>query len=199
MLAERARALERRMDAMEALNEVGSLVGAKRFDEALQLLDRKDAAIAREPRLLRLRALALLGLRRFDEADEAAAQIPGSSGTDMQEFVAQYPALAFRQRLAVALGMLREGKRGEADGILRTAVAPDDKGAGELAYCRAFASALEGFELKRKGEHDASRKCFLAGMSGIAPYLGGSASGDRAHIAELFDRMEKEADSYVRR
>jgi tetratricopeptide (TPR) repeat protein len=195
VLVERVKALNRRMETVDTLNRAGTLLSERKFAAAIQLLDGKADSISSEPRLLRIKALALLGLRRFDDADSVVEQIGNSGSAEVQEFAAQYPALAFRQRLAVALELLRQAKPGEADETLRGAVPITEKDAHELAYCRAFSGALQGYELRRKGQPEEARKRFLAAMDLIEPLMQDSA--DTLHVTELYDRMEKEVDRYA--
>jgi hypothetical protein len=183
------------METVDTLNRAGTLLSERKFAAAIQLLDGKADSISSEPRLLRIKALALLGLRRFDDADSVVEQIGNSGSAEVQEFAAQYPALAFRQRLAVALELLRQAKPGEADETLRGAVPITEKDAHELAYCRAFSGALQGYELRRKGQPEEARKRFLAAMDLIEPLMQDSA--DTLHVTELYDRMEKEVDRYA--
>ena len=197
VLAERTRSLKRRIAAAQILNRAGTLLSAKDFAGALSLLDAESETTAAEPRLMRIRALALLGLRRFDEADLTVEQIGRGGGTEVRDFVDMYPSLALRQRLALAQELLREGKADEADGLLRNAVAGDRKDQADLAYCRAFAGALQGYELRRSGQAAAARNRFLSALRMIAPHRDSKGANER-HIAELYDRLEKEIE-YVGR
>src|SRR6185295_16349443 len=158
-------------------------------------------AIAAEPRLLRLRVLALLGPDRFDAADTLVAQAAyGGSGSsemsEVNEFLRDYPTLAFRQRLAVAHRLLREAKPEEATSVLRGASPLDPRNAAELAYCRAFAAALEGYRLRRQGRDAAARASLLAALEQIEPHLGQAEKNDQKHITELYNRIESEVESH---
>lgn len=197
LIVSKAKELQRRIAAMETLNQAGTLLSQKKFTEVLTLIDAKDESIRGEPRLLRLRALALLGLLRFEEADETAEQLLHNGRAEMAEFAAQYPALAFRKRLATAIEYLRDGKRAEAEAILQGAVPVDDNGVDDLGYCSAFIAALEGFELSKQGNRTAAQQRFMKAMELISPQLHRSVSGDSRHVSELYDRIEREVDPYA--
>src|SRR6185295_1718626 len=200
-LADRAKTLKRQLAAGEALSSAARLLRERRFDEMLALLDGLESAIAAEPRLLRLRVLALLGADRFDAADTLVAQAAyGGSGSsemsEVNEFLRDYPTLAFRQRLAVAHRLLREAKPEEATSVLRGASPLDPRNAAELAYCRAFAAALEGYRLRRQGRDAAARASLLAALEQIEPHLGQAEKNDQKHITELYNRIESEVESH---
>jgi hypothetical protein len=196
-LVERTRTLKRQIAGVEALNHAGRLVRGRRFDEVLAYLDQLDLAIATEPRLLRIRVLALLGLRRFDNADTVIEQIGEGGSAEVREFVQQYPALSFRQRIAAAQQFLRDLKPQEAESVLRGARPINPKDRADLAYCKAFASALDGYDLRRKGRDTEARLRFLAALGLIEPHLNGTTGDAGRHIVELSDRLEKEIESYA--
>jgi tetratricopeptide (TPR) repeat protein len=198
-LAERTRTLKRQIAAVEALNHAAQLVRERRFDEVLAYLDKLDLAIASEPRLLRLRVLALLALRRFDDADAVIEQIGEGGSVEVREFVEQYPALSFRQRIAAAQQFLRDLKPQEAESVLRSATAANPKDQADLAYCKAFASALDGYDLRRKGRDTEARPRFLAALGFIEPHVDGRNGDAGRHIVELYDRLEKEIESHAGR
>lgn len=198
-LAERTRTLKRQIVAVEALNHAGRLVQERRFDEVLAYLDQLESAIAAEPRMLRLRVLALLGLRRFDNADTVIEQIGEGGSAEVREFVKQYPALSFRQRISAAQQFLRDLKPRESESVLRGATPINPKDQADLAYCKAFASALDGYDLRRKGQNTEAHLRFLAALRLIEPHLNGTTGDAGRHIVELSERLEKEIESYAGR
>ncbi len=193
VLVERAKALKLRIGLAELLSRAGALLAEKKFAATLALLDGGNAA-GSEPRLLRIRALAMLGERRFEEADRAVEEIGDRGGSEVREFVEMYPSLALRQKLRMAQEWLREGKGDDADRALRDAVASAPKDQAELAYCRAFALTLQAYELRKSGQSKAAKDRFLAALAVIEPHLGTSQGEDHRHLSELYDRLESEVE-----
>ena len=199
LLVDRAHRLNDRLEAAGILSRAGALLRGKRFDAALAALESTDLAIASEPRLQRMRALALLGLQRFREADEIVmtlSEVQATAGTDIEQFVRSYPELVFRQKLAAALDHLRADRASAAAQILDVSIPANEQQTAELAYCQAFRHALEGFERKRKGALADARARFLQGMRLLEPLLPSGVLGSGAHVTELYDRMEKELDTH---
>ncbi len=194
ILAERARTLLHRIFIADTLNHAGSLLNGRQFAATLEFLDK--VSVASESRLMRIRALALLGLRRFGDADRVVAEIADAAVTDVREFVSQYPTLVLRQRLAAAQELLRQGNASEATAALDGAVPVGPKAESDIAHCRAFALAIEGYERRRSGSRQEARACFLAALRLIEPHLSIQAQADQRHLSELYDRLEKEVESH---
>ena len=191
---ERAHALRRQLASLTALKEAGHLLNERRFEATLALLDGLDPAIASEPRLRRLKLLALLGAQRFQEADAAFAHFGATDNAELQAFLEGYPARAFRQRIAFAQQKLRESKAGEVLEALRDLAAPGPKEEAELAYCRAFATTLEAYAARKGGDRAGALARFERALSILDPHVrGGDAP---AYVAELFERLDMEADRH---
>lgn len=190
-LAGRVRALQRQIAAVKALKQAGELLRAQRFADTIGYLDSLGTAQESEPRLLRIRALALLRLERFDEADEAAALIGEGGPEEVRAFAAQYPEIAFQQRMSAIRRLLKSARLDEAKALLAGAEPVSETGSADLAYCRAFATALEGYDLRKTGAKREARTHFLAALELIEPILN-CPSWDTKPATELYDRLEKE-------
>ena len=194
-IIERAEALRHQIAAAAALERIGAVLAERRFEDTLTSIAGLQPALIGEPRVERLRIIALLGLHRFGEADRAAAALEGLLSADMREFAASYPALAFRQRLAVAEDMLRAGKGEETLAFLDGLEAPDPQRAAELAYCRAFALALQGYAVRKRGSTREACRLFEQALTLIDPWV--RVPGASPQLAELFERLDSEVDQHV--
>lgn len=195
-LCDRLRTLKHRLAVIEALNAAGQLLTGRRFEEVLAMIGRLDHAVAGEPRFLRLRVLALLGLCRFDEADLLMADADASGG--LRDFVSGYPSLAFRQRLTAAHRLLQDANAEDAAALLDGATPTNDREAADLAYCRAFTMAMRARQLRRLRQDEGARPLVLQAMDLLEPHLRGADAGERSHMVELYDRLEKESETYGR-
>jgi hypothetical protein len=106
--------------------------------------------------------------------------------------------LVFRQRLAIAHRYLREAQVDEATKVLKNAVATNDKQAADLAYCRAFALVMYGYQLRRQNRDAKVREQFLQAMNLLEGHLNNVAGNNQSHITELYDKLEKELEAYGR-
>jgi hypothetical protein len=195
-LVDRTRVLKRQIAASQALVKAGQLLGERQFEATLHYLNDLNAPLSLEPRFLRIRVLALFGLDRFDEADALIAQSGSGSSPEIREFIANYPSLAFRQRIAGAHRLLRDAKPQEALAILHGAAPTSDKDSSDLAYCRAFALSLEGYQLRRQTRTAEARSRFSAALAAIEPVMrSNKKNGHQQHIADLYERIEKEVES----
>jgi hypothetical protein len=194
-VVDRAVALRRQLATAAALDRAGELLAGHRFDETLAGIDALDPAIAAEPRVRRLRILALLGAHRFREADEAVAGFGEVNSADVRQFLANYPSFAFRQRIALAHRLLREGKAADALAVLQDLAAPGPAEEPELAYCQAFAATLEAYDRRRRGDREGARRRFEDALMLLEPHVRQPATPP--HLAELYERLEMEADQHV--
>jgi hypothetical protein len=197
-LCERIRTLQRQSLVADSLNAAGRLLTDRRFEAVIEMLDHLDSTIAREPRLMRLRVLALLGLCRFDEADAAVKEMSADAGSELRDFIADYPSLAFRQRLAAAHRFLHEAKIDDSSAVLDGAAPSTAKEAADLAYCRAFGLALGAYQLRQQRRGEEARARFLQAIDLIEPHLNDARIGGQLYIAELYDRLEKDLEAYAR-
>jgi predicted Zn-dependent protease len=197
-LCERIRPLKRQVSVTDSLNTAGRLLTDRRFEDVFEMLEQLDKTIVREPRFVRIRVLALLGLNRFDESDELVKELGDETGSELRDFIESYPALVFRQRLAVAHRFLREAKVDEAAGVLKSAAPTTAREASDLAYCRAFGWALSAYQLRQQRREDEARASFLQAIDLIEPHLNDARANEQPHLVELYDRLEKDLEAYDR-
>jgi tetratricopeptide (TPR) repeat protein len=191
MLENKIAALGEQEATASALVASGELLRQGRHQEALEALD--GPALEREPRAQRQRAMLLLVLERFDEAEaiaEQLARVPTSA-----EFVASFPRQAFRQRMVAAARLIRAGSEDKASRILDGAAAKTPEEVVELAYCRAFCRAMGGYRLRRQGQQADARRAFLATLAELERNLGAARAAGHAQFLELLTKLEAEVGS----
>jgi tetratricopeptide (TPR) repeat protein len=193
-LCERIRTLKHQFAVTEALNATGRLLTERRFEEVLATIERLELPVAGEPRFLRLRVLALLGMGQFDEADRLMADADAATG--LRDFVSGYPSLVFRQRLTTAHRFLQDADVDGAEAVLKGATTTSDKEAADLAYCRAFALTMRSRQLRRQRRDAEASPLVLQALDLLEPHLRGADAGERSHMVELYDRLEKESEAY---
>jgi tetratricopeptide (TPR) repeat protein len=187
--------LKRQLIITDALNTAGRLLTERRFDSVLAMLDQPDQDFESEPRFIRLHVLALLGLNRFDEADQVVNQAATAATQELRDFFSGYPALVFRQRLTLAHRFLQDAKVEDATEVLAGAHPTNGHEEAGLAYCRAFGLALEAHQCRRAQSHTEARANFLHAMTLLEAHLS-EASNGLPHVIELYERLEKELESY---
>jgi hypothetical protein len=173
-----------------ALVQSGELLKQGRFDAALAILDNGDAALGREPRVQRQRALLLLKLERFEEADAVADALGQARTPGTAEFLATYPALAFRQRLAVAVRLIRAGSDDQAARLLAGARAKTADETLELGYCRAFCGTMAGYRYRRQGQKAPARQAFEEALREVERHLAAARAAGHARLLELYATLE---------
>jgi tetratricopeptide (TPR) repeat protein len=197
-LGERLQTLKRQIALTDSLNQAGRLLTSRRFEDLLTLFEQLDPTIVCEPRFVRMRVLALLGLNRFVEADTLVKEAGESVISELRGFIADYPSLVFRQRLAIAHRFLREAKIDEAAEVLRSATPTTARETADLAYCRAYGLTMHAYQLRRQERADEARARFLQAMDLLEPNLSEAGSNEQSHLIELYDRLEKDLEAYDR-
>jgi tetratricopeptide (TPR) repeat protein len=194
LILRRADALEAQAALAEVLVRSGALLLQGDFEGALSALEYAGTAGGNEPRIVRQRALLLLKLERFDEAETAAEGLRSSTSPVAREFLESFPGLAFRQRIAAASRLLRAGESGQALAVLEAARpgAPDQD--IELAYCRGFALAMDAYRLRRSRQEDDARRAFGAAMEQVEPHVAAARAARHARLLDLYETLDKELD-----
>lgn len=194
LILRKADALEERAALALVLGRSGTLLREGKFDDALRELDLAGLSAAFEPRFVRQRALLLLKLERFDEAETAAAVLAGSTSPVAAEFLESLPALVFRQRVTAACRMLRDGASSPALELLDRAVAVDRGQEVELAYCRGFALSMDAFRMRRARNEAGAREAFRAAMDRIEPQVAVARALGHSRLIDLYETLDKELD-----
>jgi hypothetical protein len=190
----KAEALEQQAALADILARSGALLRQGQFAEALAVLDAAGKAGEAEPRVARQRALLLLRLERFDEARATADALRRSTSPVAREFLANFPSLAFRQRIASASRMLRAGDSAGAISLLEVAEPADTEQAVELAYCRGFGLTMDAHRLRRAGDEEAARRSFAAAMDRVEPHVAAARAAGHSRLIDLYDALDKELD-----
>lgn len=191
-LQERIEFLIRQIRAAEALNSAGALLTARKFEEVLAFLTTLDADVIDEPRFLRVRVLALLGMERFEEAEALVKIADPERFASVRDFVKDYPQLVFRHRLATAHRLLSQGKASDAIQVLAAALPTSVTERADLAYCNAYGLALQAYGLRQRNRDEEAHELFARAADQIEPHL--NAGSDINRFRELYDRLEKELE-----
>ncbi len=155
--------LEEQLAVASALDESTKRATAGDYAGALAKLGDVGPAGDRNARVLRQRAIVLLRLERFPEADAATAALAALPEPVAREFAARYPGLKFRQQVSAASAVVRGNDFAKARTLLAAMVAAGSEQELELAYCRAYCSAAEGYRKHTDGDRvEASRLLFEA-------------------------------------
>jgi hypothetical protein len=194
LILRKADALEEQAALADVLARSGDLLRRGQFDEALTALDDAGPAGAAEPRVVRQRALLLLKLERFGEAEAVTATLRQSSSPVARDFLQSFPALAFRQRVATACRMLRAGQAADALAVLDAAEPVADGDTLELAYCRGFGLTMEAYRLRRRGDEPAARRTLAAAMDRVEPHVAAARAAGHDRLIELYETLDKELD-----
>jgi len=191
---QRVEALEVLAVCLESLNRSNERLRAGQIDEALAVLDEAGPAGTGDPRVLRQRALLLLRLERFDEADETAAALDKQTGPAAREFSERYPGLALKGRLGASARRLRLGDLEGAWEVLQGARVGDATEAIELAYSRSSCRAMAGFRYRRDGRADEARRVLGEALDLIEPHLAAARRAGLSRVVELYDVVERELE-----
>jgi|GEM_PF-3569682 len=188
----KANALEVQLALATALRQAAELQQARRSADALAKLDEVEGTGKDDVRWLRLRAVALLHLERFDEADRVVAKLGTSREPIAQELCADYPALAFKWRITAATRFVRENAIQAAEEILETTKAQGSAAILELAFMRAFASAASARQLCDQGKHAEARQSLERGLAELEPLVPLAREHNDTRLIELRDMLDSE-------
>jgi tetratricopeptide (TPR) repeat protein len=194
LILRKADALEERAAIAAMLGRSGDLLRQGQFALALGELDLAVPSAAAEPRVIRQRALLLLKLERFEEAETAAAGLQGSKSSVATELLESFPALVFRQRVAVACRMLRDGDSAQALAVLEGAVAVDRGQSVELAYCVGFALTLDAYRMRRVRNEAGAKEALRAAMDRVEPLVAAARDLGHSRLIDLYETLDKELD-----
>jgi len=205
-LAAKIASLDDQVASARVQGDAARLMEQGKWAEALTLLDTGKAGGARagagagagdrdrdrEPRVEAQRALLLLKLERFAEADLAADRATAGSDAAARELAARYPDLACKARLGAATRLLRAKDARGASAVLAGAAPRDPEQQLELTYCRAFASALDGYRELEAGAHQTARRHFVTALELLEPRLAYARSRGHVRLVGLHDKLDAE-------
>jgi len=192
-----AAALVRKLDDLDeqlalaaALDESTKRAAAGDFAGALTQLGDLGPTGDRSARVLRQRAIVLLRLEQFDDADTEIAKLALLPEPLAREFAARYPGLKFRQQIASASALVRTKEFAHARTLLATLVpaAPDQE--VELAYCRGYCAAAEGYRAHADGDRTAAKKLLFAALGYVESKLAEARTLRHERLLELYTKLE---------
>ncbi len=163
-----------------------------RFEDALAALDATGPDAAGEARIQRQRALLLLKLERFEEADAVVEAQHDSRAAGTAEFLATYGALAFRQRLDAAVQRFRRGSEAEAAAILAGARPKTAEETLEWGYCRACCRTRTGYRLRQQGRKAEARQALAQALAETERLLPSARALGYARLLELYATLDDE-------
>jgi tetratricopeptide (TPR) repeat protein len=190
-LLQRLDTLDEQAVVVETLARSGELLRRGRPADALDAL---AAVSSDDPRITRQRALILLRLERFDEADAVAAGVRESPSPVAREFLSSYPRLACRQRLTVAGRLIRAGSDTEALRVLDGAAPETDEEKVEIAYGRAFCRAMAGRRLRRQGRLNEARQALADALSEVEAHLTVARAIGHSRLLDLYTTLDADPD-----
>jgi hypothetical protein len=196
-----AAALGRRLDELEeqlalaaALDDSAKRAAAGDHAGALARLEGLGQASDRNARVLRQRAIVLLRLERFDEADLAVGRLAELPEAIAREFAGRYPALRFRQRIAAASALIRARDFAAARAALDAAVPGAPEQEVEHAYCRAYCAADEGYRALRDGDRAAARRLLFEALALVEGRLADARLAGHDRLLELHKKLERDIE-----
>ena len=198
-VARRVRLLRAQIAMGKALRRSTALMRESRYEEALRALDGFEGAAP--PRIVHQRAVLLLRLERFDEAEEVAAPLRGGDVADREsrELLGSFERANVSLRLAAATRLLRDGETERAKALLEALRPTDEAAAVEVAYCRAYAGALDAYRLDLEGRRAEALERLEAAFSLVERASGLAAAREHAPLLELYARLDKDLDDWQER
>lgn len=192
-----AEALGRRLDELDdqlavagALDKSTELAAAGDFAGALAQLAELGSAADTSARVLRQRAILLLRLERLVDADAAVAKLANSPEPIAREFAARYPALRFRQQIATASGRVRGKDFAGARAALEGAAATTPDQIVELAYCRAYGAAAEGYRAHEAGDRAGARELLFRALATVEGALAEARALGHQGLLDLHKKLD---------
>lgn len=195
--AREAAALIRKLDDLDeqlglaaALEQSTKRASAGDTAGALEMLGDLGPAGDRSARVLRQRAILLLKLERFVEADAEVGKLAQLPEPLAREFTARYPGLLFRQKIAAASALVRGKQFARARELLVACVpsAPDQE--VELAYCRGYCAAADGYRAHQEGDRLSAKKLLLEALGHVEAKLGEARTLRHDRLLELYTKLE---------
>jgi tetratricopeptide (TPR) repeat protein len=182
--------LDEQLAVAAALDASIKLAAAGELANALAALAELGPRGAGNPRVLRHQAIVHLRLDQIAEADAAVERLAQLAEPIAREFAARYPALRFRQQIAAASTLVvgREFARARERFAAATPAAPDQH--VELAYCRAYCAAAEGYRALGDGDRGAARRLVFEALGIVEARLGDARAIRHERLLELHTKLE---------
>ncbi|MCX5746951.1 MAG: hypothetical protein NT062_31150, partial [Proteobacteria bacterium] len=173
-----------------ALHEAARRATAGDLDGALARLDQLGDAGQRNARALRQRAIVLLRLERYVEADAVVDALRDLPDAVAREFATRYPGLRVRQQIATAGALVRarDFERARSILALATTTAPDQQ--LELAYCKACCAAAEGYRKHEGGDRGGAARLLFEALAHVEGVLEDARRAGHDRLVELHGKLE---------
>jgi tetratricopeptide (TPR) repeat protein len=184
--------LKLQVDIASALTLSGKYLQEGNHKEALQALDTLGEAGNQEPRALRQRAMLLLKLEEFEQADQVVTRLESFEEPLAKNFVMRYPSLKSWQKISKVQYLLRKGQSPEALEILSTLQTVDVDEQLEASYCHGFALALQGYQARSEGQHNAAIQFFNDALDKLEPQIESARQKSHNGLLELYEKLSKD-------
>jgi len=192
-----AAVLLRRIDAFsvelafaDTITEATRLERRGDFAQALAMLDSAGERALSDARALRLRAMLLLRLDRFADADATMDKLRASGHPSAKSLVEKWPDLRFKMGLAAVTRKLRDNDLDAAQEILVPLRPTSLEGELEYAYSRAFLTARLARRLLDQGSRTEALEKMEDAIEILETKLATKEGAGHARIKELRDRLD---------
>lgn len=186
--------LKSQLDIAAVLSLSGKHLQEGNFQEALHALDSLMDEGKQEPRILRQRAMLLLKLEKFEEADQVVSTLEAFEDPMAKIFVNRYPSLKFHQKISKVQNLLKKGNTSEALDILDTMQITSGDEELEIVYCYAFALAVRGYQAKSEKEHNTALQLFNEALDHLEPQIESARQKSHNILLELYEKLSKDLD-----
>lgn len=189
-LARKLDDLDEQLAMAAALDESTKRAAAGDHAGALALLADLGPAGEKSARVLRQRVIMYLRLERYGEADGEIAKLAQLPEPLAREFTARYPGLKFRQQIAAASAFVRGKDFAKARSLLADLrpAAPDQE--VELAYCKAYCAAADGYRARSEGDREGARRLLLEALRYVEDKLSDARLLKHERLLELHQKLE---------
>ncbi len=182
--------LDQQLGLASALEQSTKRAAAGDTAGALEVLGDLGSAGDRSARVLRQRAILLLKLDQFDDADAEIAKLAQLPEPLAREFAGRYPGLLFRQRVASASVLVRGKEFARARLVLGACLPVASDQEVELAYCRGYCAAAEGYRAHQEGDRQSAKKLLLEALGHVEGKLGEARTLRHDRLLELYTKLE---------
>lgn len=191
-ICRRAEAIRARLSVVSAVNESAALMRAEDWSGALAALDRLGERGSDDADVLNQRAVLLLRLRRFAEADAVHEKLVALGSTAARAFADAYPRHAFTYRIQTANALVRDGDVAAARHVLDPARPVDEAQELELAYVRSFCCAREAYAAHDRGDREATLAAFTEALDFLDAKLPAARERGMTRFVQLHEKLDRD-------
>jgi tetratricopeptide (TPR) repeat protein len=184
--------VKKQKEIAAALSRSSKLLQNGLLDEALKALESLGQAGNNLPRVLRQRAMLLLKLERFSQAEEIIDNLAKFEDPLAKDFVERYPDLKFWQQINIAQRLLRRGNVEAANEILSTVKPGDEKQKLEASYCRAFALSIQGYRCLADGARVQAMNFFNEAVDQLESEIASAREYGQQRLLELYEKLNND-------